>query len=180
MVPLAVQLTRVRDAAERVWREPPREVVRLYLGIGRAGAGPIPQTFTTWVYVREDTRWICQHALPPLIGMLAKGDLSRKQLRFVAEELFRGEADFLAWLGLPELAGFIEDFVRRLATESSSPDLVALGHAIEGYTHRLQNWTTHYFPWGLGALFPQREPGAQESLIRRALERGTEGDSVDD
>jgi hypothetical protein len=104
--------------------------------------------------VREDTRWYCQQALGLIIGMLRTPDYGLEHVHFVAETLLREEAEFLAWLGMDELAQFTREVLACLADIEDKDEALGLIIDLHGYSHRLQGWTTHYFPWALGLLFP--------------------------
>ncbi len=140
----------------RIWLQEPDEVKKLRLGLVESGAGSYGQYFTTFDFAHHEVRTF---GCTSLYGILKVADVpgfSLDQLKAMLRIFAPVSAEFIGYCGLETVWAFTKRTLDLLDTLDSSEEFIELVASLARYVNKIMSWTHHYFPWGIGVLFPQK------------------------
>jgi len=140
----------VYDEIEKIWLEPPTELVAIHEGYIKSGAGSYNQYFSTLVFVNGEVRTLGYLALGGLLKACANPKISLSSLKELMIPFIRTCSEFLGYCGLETLNKFIERAIELTPTLRTKEEFMCLIGALTLYTNRLHGWSLHYFPWQHG------------------------------
>lgn len=135
----------------------PKEIADLRLGEMDIPAGSYGQYFGTWDIAHGMLRDYSMYTMYPLVVLAEDPDLSTKSLSKVVDALDQSYSNYLRYSGFPKMGALAMELRAHLKDKPSKADVVAALRAFTDYTNRLQAWSFHYFPWGLGQYFKYPE-----------------------
>lgn len=144
---------------ERIWREEPEELRRLRLGIIENDAGSYGQYFTTWDFANGMIRDHSMYTMYPLFRLSKDSAFSLDHLKKLFRAFDPQYSVYLGYSGYRTLDKFGRAFAEAMETMENKEDFVSLLESYLKYTNKLAAWSFHYFPWGVGALFPLNRAG---------------------
>ena len=139
----------VHAETERIWLEPPAELLDVHDGRVRSGAGSHGTVLTTMLFVNGETRPLGYNAYSGLVRAAYEG-MPLPSLRHMARTLVAVPAEFLAYCGLEKLGQFTERLLDLLDGLTVREDFVAVMSHMALYINCLGGWNLHLFPWHLG------------------------------
>lgn len=154
----------IHGETQRIWMQPPRELVDLFEGNIASGAGAYNQYFTTMVFVNGEERAFAYNALGGLLKSCRRSDISLEALRQITPNFVLVPSEFLGYCGLETLASFTARFVAVLGRLESKEEYAALLSALTMYANKLNGWSLHYFPWIHGRDHLYAKPLAAQPL----------------
>ncbi|MFD0690753.1 cucumopine synthase-related protein [Actinomadura fibrosa] len=134
---------------ERVWLDPPQELVDVHEGRIASGAGSFDTVLTTMLFVNGETRPLGYCCYSGLVRA-ALEDVPLDALRRMARILGAVPAEFLGYCGLRTLHGFSERALDATDRIDRREDFVALMSHMALYANCLGGWNLQLFPWHLG------------------------------
>lgn len=144
----------LHDETQRIWIDPPQELVDIHEGRIKSGAGSYGQYLSTMVFVNGETRPLGYCALNGLLRLCATSELPLDVLRALTPNFVGTPAEFLGYCGLDTLWSFTQrtlDALPGLRTRQEYHSLIA---ALALYANCLNTWNLHLFPWRLGEAYP--------------------------
>lgn len=169
----------LRDETQRIWLDEPRDVRRLRRGELSTEAGTGGQFFSTFDAANHELRGFAEHGLPPLIACTTAGGFSLQHCVKLARLVVGRRMDFAGWIGLEEFARLATEVTEVIDEARTLDEFRTLFVAFLQYTHKLHFWTTHYFPWGVGALFPHREPAPWLERLNTLVTEGQDPPAIE-
>ncbi len=139
----------LHEETERIWLEPPEELVDLHEGRIPSCAGSYETVLTTLLFVNGETRPLGYACYGGLIRA-AHEDMPLDSLRQMARVLARTPAEFLGYCGLQKLWAYTERLLDSLDRIEDRDDFVALMAHMALYVNCLGGWNLHLFPWQVG------------------------------
>jgi hypothetical protein len=139
----------VHAETERIWLDPPEELVEVHDGRIRSGAGSHGTVLTTVLFVNGETRPLGYNAYGGLVRAAHEG-MPLRSLRHMARTLIAVPAEFLAYCGLERLGAFTERLLDDLDRYATREDFAAVMAHMALYVNCLGGWNLHLFPWHLG------------------------------
>jgi hypothetical protein len=156
----------IEAETERIRLQEPDEVKKIRLGIIDSGAGSYGQYFTTWDFVHHEVRAFgCYN----LYGILKAADIPEftlDQLKALLRIYAPVSAEFIGYCGLTTIWNFTKRTLDLLDTLESKEEFVELLASLTRYVNQVMAWSHHYFPWGLGVLFPKRTAEDAKEMMR--------------
>ena len=146
---------RIREYTERIWLQEPADVTRLSAGVVDSGAGTKRQYFTTLLFAQSEVRGITYNASVELLQLADDLAFDLDALKKIAKVLFTARAGFLNYVGMHELGGLFQDYLRTIDLIEDRETFVRLSSALRTYGVRVHLWTEQCFPWDLGAHMVQ-------------------------
>jgi hypothetical protein len=140
----------------RVWREEPEELKKLRLGIIENDAGSYGQYFTTWDFANGMIRDYSMYTLYPLLRLSLDPAFSLEHLKKMFKALDPQYTVYLGYSGYRTLERFGREFSESMDEMRSKDDFIHLLTSLLKYANKLAAWSFHYFPWGIGVLYPHR------------------------
>ncbi len=149
-------LQSIQQETERIWIEPPAEIVQMHRGIIPSGAGSYSQYFSTLVFLNGETRPLGYCALNGLVRLSRSDTISLDALKEMTPTFVRTSAEFLGYCGLDKLWHFTQEMLRVLPQLETREQYCALIGGLALYANVLNTWNLQYFPWRHGAEYPAR------------------------
>jgi hypothetical protein len=143
---------------ERIWIDPPQELLDIHNGHIKSGAGSRGQYFTTMLFVNGEQRPFGYGAVGGLIKSCFNTDVSVESLKQLTANFIKTPAEFLGYCGLEKQWTFTQRVVGVLKELHTKGDYVSLMSALGTYANCLNAWNLHYFPWSHGDSYPARDP----------------------
>ncbi|MEW2357112.1 hypothetical protein [Spirillospora sp. NPDC029432] len=134
---------------ERIWLEPPAELVDVHDGRIASGAGSYGTVLTTMLFVNGETRPLGYCTYSGLVRAAREG-MPLESLRHMARTLIAVPAEFLAYCGLEKLGAFTERVMDSLELIRTRDDFAAVMAHMALYVNCLGGWNLHLFPWQVG------------------------------
>ncbi|MFB4315988.1 hypothetical protein [Actinomadura sp. 21ATH] len=134
---------------ERIWLEPPAELVDVHDGRIASGAGSYGTVLTTMLFVNGETRPLGYCTYSGLVRAAGEG-MPLESLRHMARTLIAVPAEFLAYCGLAKLGTFTERVLDTLDRLGTRDDFAAVMAHMALYVNCLGGWNLHLFPWQVG------------------------------
>jgi hypothetical protein len=160
---------------QRIWINPPEELLDIHSGHIKSGAGSRGQYFTTMLFVNGEQRPFGYGALGGLVRSCFNSDLTVDALKQIAGNFIKTPAEFLGYCGLDKQWAFTQRTLAALKDVHSRADFVTLMSALGTYANCLNGWNLHYFPWSHGDAYPlaQTRQGAANNMttLKRASSR---------
>ncbi|KVL09689.1 hypothetical protein [Burkholderia ubonensis] len=151
----------IRAATQRIWIDPPKDIVDLHEGRIASGAGSYGQYLSTLVFVNGETRPLGYDALNGLVRLSRAHDMTLGTLKSITANFIRTPAEFLGYCGLDELWTFTQQVIAALDRLETKDEYFSLLNALALYANCLNTWNLHYFPWKLGDAYPHRQAAGQ-------------------
>ena len=157
---------KISREAEAIRFTPAREVVRLFkYQIVPSGMGNLGQAFTTMVFAQGDCRCLNSYGILCLVRLAEDPGFELPQLRTMFREFVPLSAEFLSTCGLEKVWELVRDILGVLDSLETKPQYREIMDAMVSYTANLYHWIHHFFPYGVGALFPQRTREDAEQML---------------
>jgi len=145
---------------ERIWLQEPEEHKKLRLGIIDNQAGSYGQYFTTWEFAVGMIRDYPGYTLYPLLKLAETDQFDLSQVQAMFKAFDPPYTTYLGYSGFRTLEKFGAEFVKSFDSMESKEDFMELLKSYLLYLNKLNAWCFHYFPHGLGVLYPLKR--AQE------------------
>ncbi|SDK63439.1 hypothetical protein SAMN05421874_109148 [Nonomuraea maritima] len=139
----------VHAETERIWLDPPQELVDLHQGRIRSGAGSYETVLTTLLFVNGETRPLGYSCYGGLVRAALDG-MPMPWLRQMTRQLAHTPAEFLGYCGLDTLWGFTQRLLDGLDRIDSQEDYISVMAHMALYCNCLGGWNLHLFPWEAG------------------------------
>jgi hypothetical protein len=152
---------------QRVWVNPPEELLDIHKGHIKSGAGSRGQYFTTMLFVNGEQRPFGYGALGGLVRSCFNSDVSVESLKQIAGNFIKTPAEFLGYCGLDKQWSFTQRAVAALKDVHSKDDFVTLMSALGTYANCLNGWNLHYFPWSHGEAYKREDLRKPAKLAKR-------------
>jgi len=153
----------VKSLTDRMMSEEPNEIADLRLGQMDIPAGSYGQYFGTWDIAHGMLRDYSMYTLYPLVVLAEDRDLQPATMSKVVDALDQSYSNYLRYSGFPKMGQLALELRAHLRANPSKEDVVTLLRAFTEYTNKLQAWSFHYFPWGLGKYFRYPEERLQNA-----------------
>lgn len=148
--PLLNELVRdVHAETERIWLEPPRELLDLHAGRIPSKAGSYETVLTTLLFVNGETRPLGYSCYGGLVRAAIDG-MPLPWLRQMTRQLAHTPAEFLGYCGLDTLWDFTKRLEDGLEGLNSHVDFMSAAAHMALYCNCLGGWNLHLFPWQAG------------------------------
>jgi hypothetical protein len=151
---------------QRVWIDPPEELLDIHNGNIKSGAGSRGQYFTTMLFVNGEQRPFGYGALGGLVRSCFNSDVSVEGLKQIVGNFIKTPAEFLGYCGLDKQWAFTQRTLTALKEVHSKGDFVTLMSALGLYANCLNGWNLHYFPWSHGEGYKLSEERKAAPLRR--------------
>jgi hypothetical protein len=148
----------IYDEIERVWIDPPIEIVNMYQGRITSRAGSYNQYFSTLVFLNGEVRPLGYCALNGLLKVCRTTDIGVADLKCIAPIFIKTPSEFLGYTGLDTLWRFTQLVLAALSKVETKEHYFALINSLALYVNVLNTWNLHYFPWHHGMEY--RQPDA--------------------
>ena len=159
----------IHAETERVWLDPPAELIDIHAGRIRSRAGSYDQYLSTMVFVNGETRPLGYCALNGLLRACQSETISLEVLCELTPNLIKTPAEFLGYCGLEIQWDFVQRSLASLPRLTTKTDYFALIATLALYTNCLNTWNLHLFPWELGDRYPYVDGlGGEETSGRTA------------
>ncbi|MEV5894848.1 hypothetical protein [Nonomuraea fuscirosea] len=142
-------VTEVHAETQRIWLEPPQELLDLHEGRIPSGAGSYETVLTTLLFVNGETRPLGYSCYGGLVRAALDG-MPMPWLRQMTRQLAHTPAEFLGYCGLDRLWDFTQRLLTGLERLDSHEDFVAVMAHMALYCNCLGGWNLHLFPWQAG------------------------------
>jgi hypothetical protein len=143
---------------QRIWVDPPQELLDIHSGNIKSGAGSRGQYFTTMLFVNGEQRPFGYGAVGGLIRSCFNTDVSVDALKQLAGNFIKTPAEFLGYCGLDTQWSFTQRTMAALKHVQTKGDFVTLMSALGSYANCLNAWNLHYFPWSHGDAYKLDQP----------------------
>lgn len=154
---------------ERILFTPPEEIVKIFkYGIVESGAGSYGQAFTAMVFTEGDCRYLAFYGTNNIVKLCDDPALTVDGLKALARTFLPLSAEFLGYCGLTNLWTYVQHIMAALDSVQTKEEMKELLTALTLYAGTLNSWIQHYFPWNIGALFPQRKSEDIREMARLA------------
>ncbi|MGW4411212.1 cucumopine synthase-related protein [Nonomuraea sp. NPDC004702] len=140
-------LAELHDEIERIWLDPPQELVDLHEGRIASGAGSFGTTLTTMLFVNGETRPLGYCCYSGLVRAAQQQQLPLEFLQQMARIMAATPAEFLGYCGLNKLHQFTERALEVADQLQDREDFVALMSHMALYVNCLGAWNLQLFPW---------------------------------
>jgi hypothetical protein len=151
--------TEVHAETERIWLDPPQELLDLHQGRIPSGAGSYETVLTTLLFVNGETRPLGYSCYGGLVRAALDG-MPLPWLRQMTQQLAHTPAEFLGYCGLDTLWGFTRRLMDGLERLNSHTDFISAMAHMALYCNCLGGWNLHLFPWQAGDTLRRLEATA--------------------
>lgn len=138
----------------RIWKEEPDELKKLRLGIIDNDAGSYGQYFTTWDFANGMIRDYSMYTLHPLLRIANDPAFELEQLKKLFRAFDPQYTVYLGYSGYLTLERFGRAFSEAMEGMKDKTQFIELLTSLLKYANKLAAWSFHYFPWGIGVLYP--------------------------
>jgi hypothetical protein len=142
-------IAEVHAETERIFVDPPAELVEMHEGRIASGAGSYDTVLTTLLFVNGETRPLGYCCFTGMARAAAE-EMPLDCLRRMARILASTPAEFLGYCGLNTLHDFTERALDCADRIDRHEDFVALMAHMALYANTLGGWNLQLFPWDLG------------------------------
>lgn len=156
----------IETETKRIWLEEPDELKKIRLGIYEPKAGAYGQYFTTWDFVNGMVRDLAMSPVTPILKLAEDPAFSLDHLKTMVPAFLLIYTEFLGYCGLKTLERFTNELIQVLDQLETKEDFIQLFSAYSMYCNKLQAWCIHYFPAGIGVLFPFKTREDVKELAR--------------
>lgn len=141
----------IYDEIERVWLDPPAEIVDLHQGRIASRPGSYDQYFSTLVFLNGEVRPLGYCGLNGLLKICRTTGIGVADLKRMTPTFTKTPAEFLGYAGLSTLWRFTQQVLAVLPEVETREQYFALINSLALYANVLNTWNLHYFPWQHGA-----------------------------
>jgi hypothetical protein len=145
----------VTSKTEKIRDREPDDHKKLRLGLVEAGA--YGQYFSTWETAYSMLRDFTWYTLVPILKLAGDPSFDLDRIKTLLKAFVPRYAEFLSYCGLTGAGEQSGKMIEALETVQSLDDCRHLLNALLAYLNQVTFWAYHYFPWGVGVLFPQRK-----------------------
>jgi hypothetical protein len=142
-------IERLDAERERIWLEPPDEVVAMGKGIVPRRTGSHGQYLTTLIFAEGEARTLSDEMLWGILEVARATTPDLATLQAIISQIVGYKADFFDFVGMPEAAGLIHDYVAAAQACTTVEELVRLTESAITYANRLHMWVDAVLPWGV-------------------------------
>lgn len=143
----------IYDEIERVWIDPPAEIVDMHQGRIISRAGSYGQYFSTLVFLNGEVRPLGYCALNGLLKVCRVTDIGLADLKRITPIFIKTPTEFLGYTGLATLWQFTQQIMAALPEVETKEQYFALINSLALYANVLNTWNLHYFPWQHGTHY---------------------------
>jgi len=169
MVSRAEERTRVGSVAEaiatidaerdRIWDNPPQDVLNLSKGIIPMGTGAKNNYLSTMIFAENELRTLTDEVLWFAWQTATRNPgLDLKTLVLYMDEIGQYKANMCDYVGLPEGCEILKVYVGGINIAQTTQEFADLTEAAMTYFNRLHGWVDIAFPWGLVDGFKRVNP----------------------
>jgi hypothetical protein len=156
----------IEAETENIRLKEPDELKKIRFGLIESGAGSYGQYFTAWDFVHHEVR---AFGCTSLYGILKAADMpgfTLDHLKALLRIYAPISAEFIGYCGLSTIWDFTKRTLDLLDSLESKEEFVDLVAALTRYVNQVMAWSHHYFPWGIGVLFPKRTEEDVKEMLR--------------
>jgi hypothetical protein len=151
-------IERLDAERERIWLEPPTEVVEMGKGIMPRRTGSHGQYLSTLIFAEGEARTLSDEMLWGILEVARNSEPDLVTLQALIAQIVGYKADFFDFVGMPEAGRLIHDYVEAAQQCGSVEELVRLTESAISYANRLHMWVDAVFPWGVTNGFKRPAP----------------------
>lgn len=151
----------VKALTHRMMNEEPKEIADLRLGEMDIPAGSYGQYFGTWDIAHGMLRDYSMYTMYPLVVLAEDQDVEPRTMSKVVDALDQSYSNYLRYSGFPKMGKLALELRAHLKANPTKAEVITALRAFTEYTNKLQAWSFHYFPWGLGKYFKYPEARLQ-------------------
>lgn len=140
----------IYDEIERMWIDPPAEIVDMHQGRIASRAGSYDQYFSTLVFLNGEVRPFGYCALNGLLKICRTTNIGVGDLKQITPTFIKTPTEFLGYTGLATLWRFTQQVLAVLPEVKTREQYFALMNSLALYANVLNTWNLHYFPWQHG------------------------------
>jgi hypothetical protein len=144
----------IEAEVKRIWMHEPEEHKKLRLGIVENQAGSYGQYFTTWEFAVGMIRDYPGYGLYPLLKLATTDQFDLAQVQAMFRAFDPPYTSYLGYSGFRTLERFGAEIIQSFDSMESKDDFIELLKPYILYLNKLNAWCFHYFPHGLGVLYP--------------------------
>lgn len=152
---------------KRIWFKEPDELKKLRLGIIDNDAGSYDQYFTTWDFANGMIRDYSMYTLYPILRLAENPLFTLEHLKALIKTFDPPYSVYLGYSGYRTLEKFAAQFIESFETIKTKKEFVEIFKSFIRYTNKLGAWSYHYFPWGIGVLYPLNRAGEIKELAAK-------------
>ncbi|MCB1497023.1 MAG: hypothetical protein KDJ86_14645 [Bauldia sp.] len=142
-------IAKLEQEREAIWLKAPQEVKDIGNGIIPRGTGSRGQYLSNLMFAEGEARTLADEMLWGLIQVSEKPGIDLKTLQAIVSEIISYKADFFDFLGMPEAAKLIHQYVETAEKTTTVEEFAKLSGAALSYANRLHMWVDAVFPWGV-------------------------------
>jgi hypothetical protein len=157
----------IEEETRRIWLEEPEELRKLRLGIIDNEAGSYGQYFTTWDFANGMIRDYSMYTLYPILKLAQDERFTLEHLKAMFRVFDPPYSVYLGYSGFRTLEKFAAEFIQTFESIKSKEDFIEIFKSFIRYANKLAAWSFHYFPWGIGVLFPHERAKEIMKLLSR-------------
>jgi len=143
-------INEIHTETEKIWIDPPKDIVDVHTGNIKTKAGSYGQYFSTMVFVNGEERSLGYNALGSLLKTCKTTDIDLELLKQITLNFVYIPAEFLGYAGLEKLWEFVQKMLNVLDLVETKDEYFSLISILAMYVNRLNGWNLHYFPWKYG------------------------------
>jgi hypothetical protein len=146
-------IARLDALREAIWRTMPEEVAAIGRGEIPRGTGARGQYLSTLMFAEGEARTLADEMFWGLIEVCRQPGADLHTLKLIISQIIGYKADFFDFVGLPEAAGIVHQYVAVANATQTVGELELLTGAALSWANRLHMWVDHVYPWGVGDGF---------------------------
>jgi hypothetical protein len=157
-------ISKLEQEREAIWLDLPDEVAAISRGEIPRGTGSKGQYLATLIFAENELRTLSDEVLWYTWELAAvKGGADLATLQAIITSLVGYKADMFDFVGLPQSAALIQEYVAAVGECQNLDDFSRLTGAALTYVNRLHMWVDLVFPWGVCDGFKRVAPAARAS-----------------
>lgn len=146
-------IARLDALREAIWRTMPEEVAAIGRGEIPRGTGARGQYLSTLMFAEGEARTLADEMFWGLIEVCRQPGADLHTLKLIISQIIGYKADFFDFVGLPEAAAIVHQYVAVANATQTVGELELLTGAALSWANRLHMWVDHVYPWGVGDGF---------------------------
>lgn len=146
----------MNDEIERIWIDPPKELLHLHSGKHSAetGMGSYGQYFSTLFFAGGEVNRLSNianiGAIDSLLRLCQETEIDLPLLKTATKRLCTGAVQYLRMCGQEPVSSFFMRAVELFPSIATKMDYFRVFSTYALYTARLSGWHIHHFPWHHG------------------------------
>jgi hypothetical protein len=153
---------------KKIWAKEPDELKKLRMGYIENEAGSYGQYFTTWDLANGMIRDYSMYTLYPILKCAKLPQFGLEQCKKMFEVFDPPYSEYLGYSGYRTLERLCKRFKDSLDLMETKDEFIDILVSLLKYANKISAWSYHYFPWGIGALYPQKTKEEVDELARLA------------